>query len=164
MSANYNISNKHLPLEYGEIGILVVLLFLSGVCIYPSNAVTNFLIPEVLSSVAYSQTVGGALMVLCLIRASQLLYRKLQGKSSGKTINLTFALTGSLLIFLYGLLFSYIGFYIATIALLFLLAYYFDDKETRSLKGSIIFTVATTIVVSIIFKTFKIYLPSALLF
>ena len=164
MSAQHNISEKHLPVEYGEVGVLVMLIFLGCVCVYPSNAVTNFLIPEVLTSVAYSQTVGGALLVLCGIQAILLVRRKLQGKGSGETINLTFALVGSLLVIVYGLVFSYIGFYIATVTLLFVLSYFLEDKGERSVKYSAVFTVATTIAVSVIFRVFKIYLPPALLF
>lgn len=164
MSAQHNISERHLPVEYGEVGVLAMLIFLGCVCIYPSNEVTNFLIPEVLTSVAYSQTVGGALLILCGVQAVLLIRAKLRGKGSDETINLTFALIGSLLVVVYGFIFSYIGFYIATVTLLFVLSYYLEDKNERSLKYSALFTVVTTIAVSGIFKVFKIYLPPALLF
>ena len=164
MSSQHTVSNKTIPLEYGEVGVLAVLIFLGGVCIYPSNAVTNFLIPEVLTSVAYSQTVGAGLLILCAIQAISLVLKHRKGEGSKKTINLTFALIGSLLIVVYGVVFSYIGFYIATIILMFVLSYYLEDKEDRSVKRSLVFTVVTTAVVSGVFKVFKIYLPPALLF
>lgn len=69
MSTQRNVPDKTIPHAFGEIGVLTVLIFLGGVCIYPSNAVTNFLIPEVLTSVAYSQTVGAGLLMLCAIQA-----------------------------------------------------------------------------------------------
>ncbi|CAK7046457.1 MAG: hypothetical protein DELT_00845 [Desulfovibrio sp.] len=164
MNAQHNVSDKTIPVEYGEVGVLAVLIFLGGVCIYPSNAVTNFLIPEVLTSVAYSQTVGAGLLILCAIQAVFLIVKHAKGEGSKKTINLTFALIGSLLIVVYGLVFSYIGFYLATVSLMLVFSYYLEDKEERSVKRSVLFTVLTTAVVAGVFKIFKIYLPPALLF
>lgn len=159
MSTEHNVSDVTIPLEYGEIGTLILLTFLGGVCVYPSNMVTNFLIPEVLTSVQYSQTVGALLLGLCGIRAVLLAKSKLAGKGSEERINLTFAVVGSLLITAYGLIFTYIGFYIATVLLSFILSYFLEDKEERSAKRSLIFTVGTAAVISVLFKVFKIYLP-----
>lgn len=44
------------------------------------------------------------------------------------------------------------------------LSYFLEDKNERSFKYSLIFTLVTTVTVSGIFKIFKIDLPPALLF
>ncbi len=164
MSAQHNVSDKTIPVEYGEIGVLLLMIFLGAVCIYPSNVVTNFLIPEVLSSVAYSQAIGAGLLILCGVQAVNLVLKRMRGTSTTRRINITFALIGSLFIVVYGLLFSYVGFYTGTTLLMFALSYYLEDKEDRSIKRSLLFTAVTIAVVTGIFKVFKIYLPPALLF
>ncbi len=157
-------TGKGLPLAYGEAGLLALLLFLGGVCVYPSNLVTNFLVPEQLSSVAYSRIIGCALLGLCGVRAALALLAAKTDRAPGRTMTLTFALAGCGLIVLYGLIFSYIGFYIATGGFIFALSYYLEAKEDRSARKCIVFTVATIVVISGVFKLFKIYLPPALLF
>ncbi len=157
----YNLSQKSISVEHGEVCILTLLFLLGALCVYPSNPNTNFLIPEVLTSVAYSRAVGLALIVLCVIRSVALLKRAAKGEGSGARMGLTFALIGCVLIFVYGLLFSYVGFYSATAALMFLMSYYLENKEDRSAVKCVIFTVVTILVIAVSFRLFKIYLPPA---
>lgn len=157
----YNLSRRSVSVEHGEVGILAVLFFLGAVCVYPSNEQTNFLIPEVLTSVAYSRSIGLALLVLCAARSGLLLWGVKKHGSSGKRMGLTFALVGCVLIFAYGLLFSYVGFYTATVMLMFFLSYYLENKDERSIGKCIVFTASTILVIAVCFRLFKIYLPPA---
>ena len=143
-----------------ELCFIVLLIALGALCYDTTVPVDiNFLVPEVLDSALYSQIVGIFLIVTSLYHAFMLF------RNEKQVFTLPFStILGFFLVIVYVVFFTYIGFYTSTLVYLVIFSFIIEERNERNLKTKIVFSIGSVVILYLVFSTFKIYLPSSILY